>query len=381
MSILPTGGFQMTSAAERAGDLRVGLVRRSSAPGGIDLPWRRPAQARERGTPLAPGPAPRPSEGSDGPRRARQQTGFTLLEVLVVVAVVGTLAGMLLPAVSAAREAARRVQCQSHQRQIGLGVLGFEAAWRVFPASGWTRPGPGNPSGTAMGWRTVILPHLEQDDVRSLYDLRRHWWQGTNLAVACIPIPIYGCPSTPPQEPPLHAIANPPRPALAFTRPLARADHEAIQGVQPASIDPLVYSTGNRFAVMHRDSTTRLGQITDGTSRTIMVVEAAGRPSVYRQGRLRRDLANDQGLGWADSEGAFSLDGTSLDGAREGCGPGNGCTVAVNARNDNEPSSFHPGGVDVLFADGHVAFVGESIPLDVMAALCTRAAGESAGAE
>jgi hypothetical protein len=152
------------------------------------------------------------------------------VEVLVVVAIVGMLAGMLLPAVSAAREAARRVQCRSHQRQIGLGVLGFEAAWRVFPASGWTRPGPGNPDGTALGWRTAILPYLEQVDVRSLYDTRQHWWQGTNLAVASIPVPIYVCPSTPPLEPVLRAIAKAPRPALTVTLPLAGVDYEAIQG-------------------------------------------------------------------------------------------------------------------------------------------------------
>lgn len=302
--------------------------------------------------------------------------GFTLVEVLVVVAIVGMLAGMLLPAVSAAREASRRVQCRSHQRQIGLGVLGFEAAWRVFPASGWTRPGPGNPDGTALGWRTAILPYLEQVDVRSLYDTRQHWWQGTNLAVASIPVPIYVCPSTPPLEPVLRAIAKAPRPALTVTLPLAGVDYEAIQGVHPTAIDPARYSTGARFAVMHRDSTTRQAWITDGTSRTIMIVEAAGRPSVYRQGRLRGDLANDQGIGWADSDGAFSLDGTSSDGSREGCGRANGCTVAVNARNDNEPSSFHPGGVDVLFADGHVAFINATIALEAMAALCTRGAGE-----
>jgi len=302
--------------------------------------------------------------------------GFTLVEVLVVLAVIGTLVGMLLPAVSSARESARRAQCQSHQRQIGLGVLGFEGVQRVFPASGWTKPGPGNPDGKAVGWRTLILPHLEQADVRSLYDIRQHWWEGTNLAVASIPIPIYVCPSTPALDGVMAAIAKSPRPALLFARPLARADHEAIQGVQ-AVVDPTRYGPFNRFSVMHRDARTRHAAITDGTSRTVMVVEAAGRPFVHRLGRARTDLANDQGIGWIDSEGAFSLDGSSPDGGREGCGRAAGCTVAANARNDNEPSSFHPGGLHGLFADGHVAFIEASIELEVMAALCTRAAADA----
>jgi prepilin-type processing-associated H-X9-DG protein len=227
-----------------------------------------------------------------------------------------------------------------------------------------------------MSWRTVILPHLEQSNVRTLYDIQQHWWQGTNLAVASIPISIFLCPSTPEQALVLQATAKSPRPALTFSLPLARTDYEAIQGVQPNSIDPIRYDAGNRFSVMHRNSSTRHGAIHDGTSQTIMVVEAAGRPSVYRVGTHRPAMSNDQGIGWIDSEGAFSLDGSTPDGVREGCRPVNGCTVAINARNDNEPYSFHVGGMHALFADGHIIFVNRSISLHVMAALCTRAAAD-----
>jgi prepilin-type N-terminal cleavage/methylation domain-containing protein/prepilin-type processing-associated H-X9-DG protein len=313
-----------------------------------------------------------PSHRSRSGRRA----AFTMVELLVVIAIIGILLGLLLPAVSAAREAARRSQCQSNERQLGLAVLNFESAHRVFPASGWTQRGPGNPYGTYMSWRTVILPFLEQTNVRTLYNMEQHWWEGTNLAVASIPISIFLCPSTPDQESVLEAIAKPPRPALQFSLPLARTDYEAIQGVQPNSIDPIRYDASNRFSVMHRNSSNRHGSIRDGTSQTIMVVEAAGRPSVHRAGSLRRTLRNDQGIGWIDSEGAFSLDGSSPDGSREGCRPANGCTLAINARNDNEPYSFHQDGMHALFADGHVAFVNRSISLGVMAALCTRAASD-----
>lgn len=305
--------------------------------------------------------------------------GFTLVELLVVIAILGILIGLLLPAVQSARESARRASCQSNDRQLGLAVLNFESAHKVFPASGWTQAGPGNPYGTYMSWRTVILPQLEQTNVRNLYDMQQHWWQGNNLAVAGIPIGIYVCPSTPTQPPVLSAIAKSPRPALTLNLPLARADYEAIQGVQPNSIDPILYDASNRFSVMHRNSTNRFSSILDGSSMTVMVVEAAGRPTVYRRQRPIASASNDQGIGWIDSEGAFSLDGASSDGQREGCRTANGCSVAMNARNNNEPFSFHAGGSHGLFADGHVSFLSESISLSVMAALCTRAAADPIG--
>ena len=90
-------------------------------------------------------------------------------------------------------------------------------------------------------------------------------------------------------------------------------------------------------------------------------------------------LSNDQGIGWADSEGPFSLDAARADGSAEGCGPAGGCTAVMNAKNDNEPYSFHPGGGNFLFADSRVAFVQESIELRVFAALCTRKGHEIVG--
>ena len=301
---------------------------------------------------------------------------FTLVELLVVLAIIGILVGLLLPAVQNAREAARRAQCQNNQRQLGLALHNFESAYRVFPASGWTTSGPGNPHGKFVGWRTTILPYIEQNNVRQLYDISLNWWEGTNLAVASIPIPIMNCPSTVQVPPVMNAIAKSPRPSLTFSTPLARTDYEAIQGVQPSSISTTLYNAGNRFSVMHRNSNNGFAEIIDGSSQTIMVVECAGRPSVFRGNRMRGDLNNDQGIGWADSEGPFSLDGASADGSLEGCGVLNGCGYSMNRKNDNEPYSFHPGGSHALFADGHVQFMANDIPILEFAALCTRAAGE-----
>jgi prepilin-type processing-associated H-X9-DG protein len=90
---------------------------------------------------------------------------------------------------------------------------------------------------------------------------------------------------------------------------------------------------------------------------------------------MRDDLANDQGQGWIDSEGPFSLDGANADGSLQGQGP----TLtprAINATNENEPYAFHSGGANVAFADGHVQFIRESVGLKTFAALCTRSGGE-----
>lgn len=309
--------------------------------------------------------------------------GFTLVELLVVIAIIAILVGLLLPAVQTAREAARRTSCQNNLKQIGLALHSFESVHRVFPASGWTQPGPGNPAGRYVSWRSLTLPYIEQENLQKLYDFDLHWWEGTNAVVAAVPVKTYQCPSVPTRPEVLSAVAKPPRPAMTFANPVAPTDYEAMMGVQPASINPHLssplYNSANRFSVMYRNSAIRLADILDGTSTTIVIVECGGRPLVYRVRVAEPAIGDDQGIGWADSEGPFSLDGASGDGLLEGCGPVLGCTAAMNKKNDNEPYSFHPGGGNFLFADAHVQFLDESIDLAVMAAMCTKNGGEVVG--
>jgi prepilin-type processing-associated H-X9-DG protein/prepilin-type N-terminal cleavage/methylation domain-containing protein len=305
----------------------------------------------------------------------RFRSAFTLVELLVVITIIGTLVALLLPAVQQARESARRLACQNHLRQLGLALHGFHDTHRVFPASGWTTAGPGNAAGKSVGWRALVLPHLEQKNLHELYDFQAHWWEGRNLVSASQRLKIYQCASVPQRLPVVSAVAKPPRPAMTFPQPLAPTDYEAIMGVQ-STINQERYASplANR-SVLFRNSVVRMAEITDGTSQTIVVVECSARPLVYRGRSPRFDLINDQGQGWIDSEGPFSLDGASADGSVQGQGP----TLtrrAMNATNENEPYSFHSGGGNFLFADGHVAFIDEGLPLVLFAALCTRAGGE-----
>jgi prepilin-type N-terminal cleavage/methylation domain-containing protein/prepilin-type processing-associated H-X9-DG protein len=305
------------------------------------------------------------------PRRC----AFTLIELLVVIAIIAILIGLLLPAVQKVREAAARVQCQNNLKQLGLALQNFHDTNSVFPASGWRIAGPGNPQGKYVGWRALSLPYIEQGNLQNLYNFSLHWWEGTNLASAHISVPTYQCPSVPQRKDVISAVANGIRPAMTFPRPLAPTDYEAIMGVQNV-VNPTLYNTGNNRSAMYRNSAHKITDITDGSSQTILVVEAAARPLVFRLRSANPALNNDQGQGWIDSEGPFSLDGASADGMLEGCGPASGCTSPMNKKNDNEPYSFHAGGSNCVFADGHVQFVRESVSLNTFAALCTRAAGD-----
>ena len=305
---------------------------------------------------------------------ASGRPAFTLIE-LVVVAILAVLMMLLLPAIQRVRAAADAVRCGSNLRQLGIALHAFHHDHHVFPASGWTQPGPGNPAGRFVGWRALILPYVEQDNIRSRYTLTRHWWEEPNLTLAGTPVKIYLCPAAPERPALSSAVAKPPRPALVFPVPPAAADYEAVMGVQPC-VDAVRYgSPAVNRSVMFRNSRVAIEHIRDGASNTIMVVECSGRPFVYRGRTARPDLTNDQGQCWADGEGAFSLDGASANGSQQCLGPVL-TPRGINATNENEPYSFHTNGANFLFADGHIQFIRESVTLPVLAGLITRNGGE-----
>jgi prepilin-type N-terminal cleavage/methylation domain-containing protein len=139
--------------------------------------------------------------------RISTRRGFTLVELLVVIAIIGILVGLLLPAVQAAREAARRMQCSNNLKQIGLSLHNFESAFRYFPpARVDAAPGfpvtefgvPAPATGSIQhGPGIFLLPYMEQTAVYSLYDFTLTWSHATNARAIAAQIPSFVCPSTP----------------------------------------------------------------------------------------------------------------------------------------------------------------------------------------
>jgi len=132
------------------------------------------------------------------PRSCKIKYAFTLVELMVVIAIIGILAGLILPAIQQAREAARRMQCSSNLRQLGLSALLFHNTYGVFPP-GRTAARPGETSETTCGgeeatWAVHVLPFLEQFKLRDDFQVYEKWYLQPYIA-RTTPIQIFNCPS------------------------------------------------------------------------------------------------------------------------------------------------------------------------------------------
>jgi len=286
---------------------------------------------------------------------SRHRRGLTLPELLVVIAIIGLLAALLLPAIQHAREASRATVCRSQLRQIGLALLHHEQQFAALPA--------GHRAATPeRSFFPDILGFVEQSPLG--YDLERDWTDAANQQAVRVPLRLLGCPSAP----------TSPRfdPAFGLLQPAA-GDYAPTHGVNAKYCRlmgwPLFDPPDMNGALVDRP--VRLAEIRDGMSRTLMVVEVAGRPELWRMGR--RANGRSQNAGWADPAYEIALDGSdrSLEGSGQALGP-----CPVNCTNDNEAYSFHPGGVHVAFVDGSTHYVAQGIEPRVFAALSTRDSGD-----
>ena len=295
---------------------------------------------------------------------------FTLLELLVVIAIIAVLIGLLLPAVQKVREAAARIKCANNLKQIGLASLNFESARGKFPPGAVIGPFPdaGVTTTARHGVFPFLLPYLEKQPLYDKYcwDVSYNAW--ANQATVPTNLPFLQCPSAEPDR--LVTEAEFPA-AWSGGRKGACSDYNGIQGMDSKLADlGWIEPAKNYEGALTQNRMVRFADITDGTSNTILMAEAAGRPKLWRAGRLVDGVSD--GAAWA-APGLLQGRGSAPDGIVQ---PGH---CAINCTNQREVYSFHPGGANVLMADGSVCFMKASIDIRVFAGLVTRAGGEVPG--
>jgi prepilin-type N-terminal cleavage/methylation domain-containing protein len=211
----------------------------------------------------------------------RYRFGFTLVELLVVIAIIGILVGLLLPAVQAAREAARRMQCSNNLKQMGLGLQNYEAAHQTFPPGFISRvtgpwPGGGNDPvpEAGPGWSVfaMVLPFMEQANLHSKIDFGLPISHATNQTARSTRVKEYQCPSDTWNEP---VTVWPTSLGITDLAPLSYIG--CVGGGDPANAPryTAMYEEQPFNGMFHRNEPIRGAQITDGTSHTIGIGERA----------------------------------------------------------------------------------------------------------
>jgi prepilin-type processing-associated H-X9-DG protein len=322
-----------------------------------------------------------------------------------VIAIIAVLVALLLPAVQKVREAANRTHCSNNLKQIGLAFHAYHGSYKRFPQvyRPLATPDPTAPPGTGTYGAavfTLILPYIEQNAIYQRIDVNR-----AALSVVNMPpgnpaysnvIPIYLCPSAPAQ------------PAVDYSAELAnsfnnfgiavayppgmvwgRTDYAPDAGMQ-AAVPGININAGASIICQPPDEPVRIGDVSDGTSNTMMIIEDAGRPTWYgSNGAVTMPSytgaagTTPQGGGaWADPLNYIATNGGDPSGTGIAAGGGfmgiplapwscaSGCT------NDSEILAFHTGGSNVCFGDGSVRFVRNGLTMNQASALLSRAGGE-----
>jgi len=346
----------------------------------------------------------------------RRPRGFTLVELLVVIAVIGMLVGMLLPAVQAAREAARRSQCSNNLKQLGLGLLSFESAKGVFPPAyigdayangtqfGITYGDENHNGPSGFAWGTLILPHIEQQPLYDSFNFAVPVWAPANAAAAATKVPVFICPSATGGSDGFavekdsgdgrHGTPLVPTIFFAHSHYVTNAGIHQPWGRTPAysfnyDVPEPVSENGGSLATIdgpfYRNSRTRAADVTDGLSNTVFLGEHTSLlshktwvgvvPGAATCPRL--DLTN-----WPSDCNAAGC----LVGAHSGPDTHDHPEKIIHAPNNpfghtDEMYAEHPGGANVLFGDGSVRFIREEINPDTWVALSTRNKGEVASGD
>jgi len=316
-----------------------------------------------------------------------RRSGFTLVELLVVIAIIGILVSILLPAVQAAREAARRLQCQNNIKQLGLAIQNYHDIFRALPASGIVSPSATyyQPrTGQQFSWIVLILKQIEQGNLHDQFDFTQSVFQQSADPQATF-VPTLSCPSD--------SAKN-----SVFVHAALTNGKRFAKGNYAAYVSPYHVELQNRFpGVLVGNKHHRLASITDGTSNSIVVSEVLTRPFDDDQrgawalpwtgsSQIALDMHDAVSPVQFGSNGYKPIDLGSAQTPNMQVSWGDrlySCTdpvgalilktpCSVGAYTDflsAAPRSRHPGGVNSVFADGHVAFVPNTVDMFALAYL------------
>lgn len=286
--------------------------------------------------------------GCTPPARSRSRAGFTLIEVLVVIAIIGLLVALLLPAVQAARESARRIQCSNNLHQVAIALAQYHQIQSCFPSS------VVGTNGTAPlhTWMVMILPQLEQRAMFDAYNFSVRFVDTPNTTIVALPVATYLCPSA----------ASPTVSADGF----AANNYAVSSGTVPAQTE----------GVMFPGSSVQIAEIRDGTSQTIAIGE------IYYDnlGWARGSAAGADGGGGGGAGAAFARGVSRWWQCASPCAIPGFNPRPSNCNNDCEQrfqfSSNHPGGAMFGFADSHVQYLSQTMDVKLFRSLITRSGGE-----
>ena len=304
-----------------------------------------------------------------GRHDSRYRHGFTLVELLVVIAIIAILIALLLPAVQAAREAARRTQCMNNFKQIGIALHNYHSARSKFPNGELYVHTAHNPLGLdqyyAKGWGVRILPYMEQLELANLYSVENGIFgvYGPNqIDLGLNRIKHYLCPSDPQDE--LMWVGSNANTytnheiGIAFYKTNVGGVADSITRWKPRAADIYQCVVIDGDGMLMNIIPVRIRDVFDGTSNTLMVGELTG-----------GEQGSHQGNHWVDWNIFSTIEGINGPGTI----PGDGVYQNIE---EFGFSSYHPGGCHFLRADGSVHFESENMDQVILSALTTRAGGE-----